>query len=281
MMDAVKTFGGEVRRHFEKYPDSRPLTVAKRVCGEFNLSLSGRDFRKKVNEARQIKHRVRKRINATKSDNPLRVQRLVNAGLLPSVHRVVGHCHVPLWLGDAIAKGARESFAGWRVAGQGRLRSGMLRWGLPGKKYRMTFHPRTRRLDVYGGRGRVDYEDFKRVVTENLSSLVDLFCISPEDSRLLKEDLDSLLFEVWSGAASYHLVIPAPGMESVVPFKVRLAYLGITVRHDGSHPESIEIEVNEPHWVRQILASCQVPKSSSSREDAGEIGSTEGSSKTA
>jgi proline iminopeptidase len=37
----------------------------------------------------------------------------------------------------------------------------MLRCKLPGKEYRMTFHPRTGRLDIYGGRGRVDFEDFK------------------------------------------------------------------------------------------------------------------------
>lgn len=261
-MEDLKTFGGEANRYFGKYPHSRPLKVAKAICGQLHLPVKGPDFRRKMNEARQIKHRVLKRINATESDNRRVLEQLVNGGLLPSAHRVVGLCHVPVWLGDAIAKGARECFGGWRAAGNGRLRSGMLVCRLPGKKYRMVFQPRTGRLDFFGGRGRVDFDDFKETVAGNLLSLVDLFCISPVDSRLLKEDLRSLLGEVWSGAASYHLAIPAGGMEGVVPFKIRLAYLGITVRHDGSHPSCIEIEVNEPRWIRELLhfTSRQEPR---------------------
>jgi hypothetical protein len=251
------SFGNQVRRYFEKYPSSRPLKVARIVCSQLRLPLSGREFQMKLNEVRQIKHRVRKRINAIKSDDQVQLERLVNGGLLPSAHRVVGHCQAPWWLADAIVKAARERFGGWFAAGNGRLRSGMLRCKLPARKYRMTFHPRTRRLDVYGGRGRVDFEDFKAAVAGNLSSLLDLSCASALDARLLKEDLPSLLRDLWSGAAAFHIAIPTGGMESVVPFKIRLAYMGITVRHDGSHPSCIEIEVNEPRWVRELLRALE------------------------
>ena len=278
-MEGAKTFGREATRYFEKYPDSRPLRVTKRVCRELHLPLKGPDFRKRLNEARQIKLRVRRRINGTKSDNPRLLELLVNAALLPSAHRVVGHCHVPDWLRDAVVSAAMSGVGGWRVAGNGGLRSGMLRCRLPGKKYRMTLHPRTGRLDVYGGRGRVDFEDFKDAIGENLSSMVARWCNSPEDARLLKEDLRSFLVgELWSSAKSYHLVIPIQGMEGVGPFKIRLEYFGLTLRHDGSHPSCIEIEVNEPSWVRELLQALLELRLRAAKKRSEDATSDEGGS---
>ena len=245
-----QTFAEALRQYYQRYPRSSPKEATLAACKALELRLTRHQFLKKLNEARQIKYRLKKRaqdVNIIRCDRSEALKGVGNAEVAFDVHRVVFSGIMPGWLIASVARAAEVGFAGWRIAN---VRAGVLVCELEKlgfRKYRFVAYRSSGFMTVFPLRRRYDYEDLKTVFWSNLFYV--LKEMGPEDraqpDRIERYHLELIEFrdEVFAQVGG-HVAFKEAGMKNVVPFRIRVRSRGLNVRHDGSDPDCIELEVD-------------------------------------
>jgi len=248
--DKPETFADALRQYFQKYPESSPKHAALASCWRLGLPTFGSQFQKKLNEARQIKLRLKRRklrFDAIQSDRSGIKKGVVNGAVEVDVHRVVFSGTMPSWLKESVARAAKAEFAGWRVAND---RTGLLVCELEKlgfRPYRIIAYRSSGLMTVYPGRRRYDDNQLK---IDSLSNMIQVFTeLGPEDRRRAGElekslqELSEFCNEVFAQRGG-HAAFKVAGIRNAAPFKIRVKSRGLNVRHDGSHPDCIELEID-------------------------------------
>jgi len=250
VQDEPKTFAGAVRQYLLKYPESSPKQAALAACRLLGLATSGFQFRKKLNEARQVKYRLKSRkqsVNVVQSDRSGVMKGVVDGAVEVDVHKVVFSGTMPGWLVGTVARAAEAEFAGWRVAND---RTGLMVCELEKsgfRPYRIVAYRSSGFMAVYPGRRSYDEEDLKFVSWSNMVYVLNE--MGPEERRQsgglekYQAELREFCDEVFAQGGG-HLAVKVAGMRNVAPFKIRVKNRGLNVRHDGSDPDCIELEVD-------------------------------------
>jgi hypothetical protein len=246
--DEPDTFAQAVRQYLQRYPESSPKQAALAACRRLHLPTSGPQFHKKLNETRQIKYRLNKakrNVNIVRSDGSHVIKGVGNGGVEFDVHRVVFSGTMPSWLIASVTRAAQREFAGWRVAND---RTGLLvcefeRLGF--SPYRIVAYRCSGFMTLYPGRRSYNYDELKYVSWSNLVHVLNE--MGPEDQRQFGERYQVELREFWDGVfarVGSHVAFKVRGMKNATPFKIRVKSRGLNVRHDGSDPDCIELEVD-------------------------------------